>query len=138
MIDHVHGYPPNIDAIDAAFHTRNAYGVIYAYGNTIYNPFKVWLAPFIIEHEKVHLERQGDDPAGWWDRYIKDEEFRYTEELLAHRREYEVRKRGKDGKKYSRYALLKETAKRLLAPFYGYTMKTQAQAEAGIIQSSGQ
>lgn len=133
MTTHQLGYPPNIDAIDAAFHVREKRGVVYAYGDTIYNPHAVYLPNFILEHEKVHLARQGDDPAGWWDRYIKDEDFRYAEELAAHAREFEFRRRGKDGKRYTRYALLRETAQRLMAPFYNYKPKTLEQAERDIV-----
>jgi hypothetical protein len=132
MIDHKHEFPPNIDAIDAAFHVKEK-PVIYAYGGVIYNPHRVFLHHFLIEHEKVHLARQGDDPAGWWDRYIKDDVFRYIEELFAHRRELAVRQRGKDGKKYTSYALLKETARRLSAPFYGYKRVTLKIAECDLL-----
>jgi hypothetical protein len=127
MIDHKHEFPPNIDAIDAAFHVKEK-PVIYAYGGVIYNPHEVWLPHFIIEHEKVHLARQGVAPDTWWELYIKDEKFRYWEELLAHRRELEVRQRGKDGKKYTRDALVMETARRLVAPFYGYKEVTLQKA----------
>lgn len=132
-----YGYPPNIDQVEERFHTRHIKGVIYAYAPAVYNPHELWIPPFILEHEQVHLTRQGDDPAGWWDRYMKDEEFRYEEELLAHVREFEVRRYGKDGKRYTRYALLRETARRLIAPFYDYKFKTLAQAEEDIISRLG-
>ena len=133
MTEHLWAWPPNIDKIDAAFHIRDKLGIVFAYAPAIYNPHEMWLPPFIIEHEKVHIARQGDDPAGWWDRYIKDEEFRYAEELEAHVKEFQVRRRGKDGRKYTRYALLRETARRLMAPFYGYKLKTIEQAEKDIL-----
>lgn len=135
MIDHKYAYPPNIDRIEAAFHTMHM-PVIYAYGGVIYNPHEVHLFQFLVEHEAVHMARQGDDPDAWWDRYLKDEEFRYDEELWAHVREWEYRRKGKDGKRYTKDALLNETARRLVAPFYQYKMKTLAQARADLLARS--
>lgn len=139
--DHVYGYPPNIDKIDAAFHVKGKHGILFAYGGTIYNPSEVFLPHFIIEHECVHLRRQGVDPERWWELYIEVPSFRYEEELVAHVREYEVRRRGKDGKRYTKDALLLETARRLIAPFYEYgDAVTLQKARADILSrlSTGQ
>ena len=39
-------------------------------------------------HERVHSKQQGADPLAWWDRYIADVEFRFAQELEAHRAEW--------------------------------------------------
>jgi hypothetical protein len=80
--------PPNFDAIDAEFNLKGINGLVFAYGDTIYNPDGAAIPPAIIAHEMVHGERQGSDVEGWWARYIKDEAFRLAEEIPAHRAEY--------------------------------------------------
>lgn len=74
--------PPNYDRIAAAF--KLVPGVVFAYAPNIYNPGSVTIMSYIVDHEIVHIERQGDDPGGWWERYIADPAFRLEEELLAH------------------------------------------------------
>lgn len=127
-------HPPNIDTIDAAFHVREVPGVIYSYAPDIYCPSGLQMPNWIIEHEKVHIERQGSAPDAWWEQYIADEEFRYQEELVAHVRELQYRKGGKDGKKYSYAALLNHTIDRLLAPIYHYTTIKRPRVLADIME----
>lgn len=74
--------PPNYDRIAAAF--KLVPGVVFAYAPAIYNPHSVTLMSYIIDHERVHIARQGDAPGAWWDRYIADQAFRLEEELVAH------------------------------------------------------
>lgn len=125
-------FPPNIDAIEAAFRVKDK-AIVYAYAPHIYNPHGLVLHPFIIEHEKVHIRRQGADPGQWWKLYIEVPSFRYEEELVAHVREYECRRYGKDGKRYTKDALLLATARRLAATFYQYD-KTVKQAYDDIVR----
>jgi|SRR5579859_2117505 len=111
------GYPPLIDKIDAAFSCKDQ-PVIYAWGDTIYQPFDWMIPDFLVAHEEMHGQRQGDDIEGWWNRYIEDIEFRYQEELHSHAKEFQVRSRGvKDRNKISQ--LLMWSAARLNAPLYG-------------------
>jgi hypothetical protein len=113
----VREYPPIIDKIDAKFNVRGK-EIIYAWGDTIYNPMNVLLPEFLIAHEEVHGKRQGLDIEGWWDRYMEDIEFRYQEELHSHAREFRVRSTGvKDRNEINR--LLHWSAARLAAPLYG-------------------
>jgi hypothetical protein len=109
--------PPLIDKIDEVFHCKGQ-DVIYAWGDTIYNPAG-WVIPdFLIAHEEVHGRRQGDNIEDWWHRYMLDIEFRYQEELHAHAKEFQVRSRKvKDRNKVSE--LLMWSAARLNAPLYG-------------------
>ena len=80
-------YPPNFERIDAVFHTREK-PVLYCFGDAIFNPMQIEVPPFLIAHESVHCERQGDQIEEWWDRYLADPAFRLQEELPAHAAEY--------------------------------------------------
>lgn len=81
-------WPPNIDAIRKRFELTGK--EIFAYDGVIYHPGSGQLTAPLIAHEKVHFAQQGDDPAGWWDRYLTDNSFRYEMELDAHREELRV------------------------------------------------
>ena len=84
-------FPPNFAEINRAFKTHDR-EVIYAFGDTIYNPRRIKIPPYLIAHERVHLGRQlvfdGGAPE-WWRRYIDDPKFRLDEELPAHIAEYQ-------------------------------------------------
>jgi hypothetical protein len=82
-------YPPLIDEIDVAFGVRGRHGIIYAWGNRIYNPSSVFVPPQLVVHEVVHCIRQGVDITGWWRRYIDEPAFRLAEEIPAHQAEYQ-------------------------------------------------
>lgn len=117
--------PPGFEAIVAAFPKASAPGVIFAYGNTIYNPSNIIIPPELMAHEEVHGARQTgrfsryDAIDEWWDKYISDPEFRYTEELHAHAAELNVlKKRITD--RNDRAKLVMQTAARLIAPLYNY------------------
>lgn len=113
----VRGYPPNYSEIRAAFKEAIRPGVIFAYGDTIFNPIGATLSPSLIAHEEVHSGQQGDDPEGWWRRYIAESVFRFEQELAAHRAEYRVAIR--DGSRHVRRSTLKLIASRLASPLYG-------------------
>lgn len=84
-------YPPNYPQMTRHFpQIKGKPGILFAYGDTIYNPSNVPLQPWIIAHEEVHGLRQVSDTLAWWDKYLVDAKFRYDEELLAHREEYRV------------------------------------------------
>lgn len=120
--------PPNFEQILIAFPNANQHGVIFAYGNTIFNPSGVNIPPALLAHEEVHGKRQlrhlpngasKTDPVWWWEAYIADPEFRYTEELHAHAAEYTVQMRLIHDRN-QRAKLAMSTAQRLLAPLYNY------------------
>lgn len=99
--------------------------VIFSYAPHLYNPSGKPLPRSLIEHEGVHLARQiliGVEV--WWDKYLTDPQFRWDEELLAHRREYEVLAAGCRTFKAQQVAL-KVVAKKLAAPLYGRMVKTE-------------
>ena len=111
--------PPNFDQILAAFPNAGNHGVMFAYGGDIYNPSGVHVPLPLIMHENVHLERQAKYNADlWWSDYIRDSEFRYEEEMLAHAAEFKAQRMSNDRNFGAR--LLMHTALRLVAPLYNY------------------
>jgi len=107
-------YPPMIDEIDAAFHVRNQ-PVIYAWGDTIYNPKRITVTAPLMQHEMVHGKRQGDHVVEWWQEYIKSPVFRLHEELPAHVAEYQRMLK----QHFSKVKAMDVVAKKLCAPLYG-------------------
>lgn len=111
----LHLYPPNFAKIRQVFNTRNR-GVIFTYGNCIYNPEKIRIPPQLWVHEQVHRDQQKDDPESWWDKYLGDKLFRLAEEIQAHKAEYGVLNTRK---------ALDEIASRLSSPLYGSLVSWQ-------------
>ena len=113
--------PPNYDAIVAVFPKAANRGVLFAYGDHVYNPSNVSIPKWIIAHEYKHCARQFlTSPETWWEGYLTDQEFRYHEELLAHAAEFQEAKdmAVRDRNVYAR--LFDRTAHRLIAPLYNY------------------
>jgi len=112
--------PPNFDQIAAAFPGAAGHGILFAYGEDIYNPSAVYIPQHLLAHEHRHCARQFAHRAeDWWEKYLTDPEFRYGEELLAHVDEYRAlcattRDRNQRAK------LSMRTAARLVAPLYNY------------------
>lgn len=113
-------------------------GVIFTYGDTIYNPSDAVILPQLKAHESVHFQRQTQHEGGperWWERYIEDQAFRAMEEAEAHRAEYRAYKSWtKDRNKVARE--LENIAGRLCSPLYGGLM-SQAQARRFIVVTPG-
>ena len=71
--------------------------------------------------------RQGTDEtriSDWWDKYLTTPQFRYEEELVAHRAEwraYAKRRPGKDN-----MPVLNKLAERLASPLYGSVVPVEA------------
>ena len=121
--------PPNFEDIMKIFPMADNYGVIFAFNNAIYSPSGGEIPYPLIKHEGVHCARQGGTEAGsieWWEKYLKDVEFRYREELLAHRVEYQACIETAKNRNMRRRAL-RHVAKRLSSPLYG-NMVTKKQA----------
>lgn len=118
----VNAYPPNIEAIDAAFKVKGQ-PILYAYGDKIFNPAAVNVPPHLIVHEEVHGDRQGTDVDGWWDRYIADPEFRLAEELPAHVAEFKAlcaaQRHRWVSERSMRRVIASDMARKLAAPLYG-------------------
>lgn len=113
----VKGYPPNIEKIRAAFPLRK--NTVFTYGDTIYAPDMMnRLLPDLEAHEKTHEIQQGADPEGWWDKYIADPQFRYTQELWAYQNQYRFYCKFVKGRN-ERFNFLKTLALDLSGPMYG-------------------
>lgn len=110
--------PPNFELIHKHFPGADGDGVLFAYDGNIYNPSGRAIPPALVDHETVHLLRQGKGGAdGWWHKYIHDSEFRYNEELLAHVAELRAQRAGD---RNFIAGLMMRTALRLTAPLYNY------------------
>lgn len=111
--------PPNIAQIAEAFPHRPAH-VIYAFGDTIYNPGGKWISAALVAHEGEHGIRQADKIEEWWDRYLKDPEWRYIEEVFGHVAELRQQIRTQHFDRNYRTKLITSTALRLISPMYEY------------------
>lgn len=86
----IKAYPPNFSLLSKHFPIKGKPGILYAWGDVLYNPSGVKVTPWVMAHEEVHGMRQL--PMGldnWWKWYIGDSPFRLAEELLAHRAEWQ-------------------------------------------------
>lgn len=93
----IKAYPPNFSAIAKVFPVKGKKGILYAWGDRIYNPDGVKVEQWLLDHEAVHGQRQlmgivrheYDGPVeAWWDMYLREPIFRLEEEILAHRAEW--------------------------------------------------
>lgn len=114
----VKDYPPIFDEIDRAFNL-NGRRVIFAWGDTIFNPYDIDVPPCLLAHEAVHGARQGADILGWWRRYMDEPAFRFAEEVPAHIAEYQSLVSGAGGNRDARRRYLTHVAQRLASPLYG-------------------
>ena len=110
--------PPNFDDIVKVFPRATDPAVIFAYGDTIYNPSGGFVSPILIAHEEVHgVQQAHQTPEGWWANYLSSPQFRYAQELSAHAAELRAQ--------YTRnrnewFRALHRTAYRLIADLYQY------------------
>lgn len=111
--------PPNYEEILKAFPNASKPGTIFAYAPDVYYPGGARLPQHLVDHEYVHIMRQHEvGVEKWWQLYIRDMDFRYMEELLAHRAEYRSLLATATSRQQRR-AALKAVAKRLCSPLYG-------------------
>lgn len=110
-------HPPNFAAINRAFKVRGK-PIIFCYAERIYNPQRIKIPPELFAHEAVHQARQGDDPERWWDRYIRDQDFRLAEEVPAHQAEYRCLC-ARNADPSWRALAAERIAERLASPLYG-------------------
>tara|TARA_R110000868_G_scaffold76286_1_gene219475 strand:+ start:131 stop:544 length:414 start_codon:yes stop_codon:yes gene_type:complete len=115
-------YPPIIDDIVKVFPAvKQTKGVIFSWGDRIYNPDDIIITPSLHAHELVHGQRQTADESAivkWWQTYLADMEFRLNEEILGHKAELAHQlKTIKD--RNQRNMLLHQIAARLSGPVYG-------------------
>lgn len=119
----IKAYPPNYKDIRTAFPwIVGRPGIVFAYGDRIYNPTGGILPPHVLAHEGVHCTRQfvfGISYVGsWWKKYIADEKFRLNEEVLAHRVEWQEYRANHNFKENAQY--LEMMCDRLSGKIYGH------------------
>lgn len=116
----VYAHPPNIAEIEAAL-GKDELGCVYAYGDTLYAPGfdkQQWeIEDHLMVHEQVHERQHGDDPAGWWKRYLADPKFRLDQEVEAYRAQWHYLK--ENYPRPQRRRLLKHIIKCLSGEMYG-------------------
>ncbi len=110
-----HKYPPNIEKIRAVFPLHK--GIIFTYGDTLYNPDKGNIDEALIKHEETHTRQQGDNPDEWWEKYFVDIDFRASQEIEAYRNQYQYAV--ENYSRPMRRALLKQISKDLSSAMYG-------------------
>lgn len=123
----IHRRPPNFQDIIKVFPMAAGAGVLFAYHDAIYYPAGQPLPQYMLDHEAVHLRRQGGTEEGaraWWDKYLTDPDFRYIEELLAHRAEYKSMIENATTRQLRKHAL-RIVAKKLAAPLYGWRLNVK-------------
>lgn len=125
------GFPPNIDLIRARFPLHQ--GVVFTYGDTLYNPDGAIIPNHLLVHEEVHVRQQGSTPEKWWEIYFIDKEFRLSQEAEAYGAQYQF-VHSRSSRQVSR-DFLKTLANQLSSPLYG-KLCSFAQAKE-LIQSYG-
>lgn len=84
--------PPNLyESLRAAFGPSVDFnkGTVFTYGQTIYS--KIMPDTPLLEHERVHVVQQMTFPGGpdsWWHEYIRDPDFRLSQEVEAYHIQY--------------------------------------------------
>ncbi len=82
------GNPPNIEEIKSLLDISKNDKIIYTYGDTIYNPNNIEIPDHLYLHEFTHFKQQGNDPDKWWKRYLKEVDFRISQEVEAYGEQY--------------------------------------------------
>lgn len=120
--------PPLYEVICDRFPVRGK-AVLFAWGDTLYNPFDGVITPQLWAHERYHGQRQQmycrdrRDIEDWWMRYLDSREFRLEEEALAHAAEYvEFCRLNTD--RNARSTALYRITMRLAMPMYDFGIPT--------------
>ncbi len=107
--------PPNIKEIRKTFTINET--VIFAYGDTIYNPEGIHIDRPMTIHEEVHSRQQAAIGVEvWWKKYLADPTFRCEQEKEAYRAQYRAVNITDRNKKFM-YA--RRIALALSGPVYG-------------------
>jgi hypothetical protein len=86
----IRDFPPNYSEIIKVFPiVPTIKTIVFTYGDAVYKPYKKGtLTDHVKVHEKTHEKQQGNDPAGWWNKYLSDPKFRLDQEVEAYRNQY--------------------------------------------------
>ena len=125
----INEYPPIYDAIlSAGMHPNPS--TIYAYGDAIYAPHVDPVPPDLIAHESAHCRQQGNDPDGWWSRYLDDPYFRIDQEAEAYAAQYDYVCQHMVKDRNARARFLQRLAGSLSSPIYGSVITQSSALEA--------
>lgn len=94
-------------------------GVLFAWGDKIYNPSNIPISHQLEAHECTHSLQQKEigTPEEWWQLYLISRSFRFAQELEAHRIELEAYNQIASRPFRRRY--FNQVADRLASPLYG-------------------
>lgn len=84
-------FPPNYGAITEVFNIKGKTNIVFTYGDTLYVPggSAIDIDKHLLRHEETHTRQQAAmGVEAWWDRYLADPGFRFTQELEAYRNQY--------------------------------------------------
>lgn len=113
-------HPPNwVDILRVFPAVEHRTGVLFAWGDKIYNPSNIQIPPWLFAHECAHSlqhEKFGS-PEQWWLRYLSWPKFRLEQELEAHRVEIEAY--NEHHNRHFRRSYFNQVADRLASPLYG-------------------
>lgn len=84
-------YPPNY--ADIKDYLNPPVESIYAYDNVIYNPSERQIYEDEEIHEQVHFKQQGKQTKIWWNKYLRDKDFRLSQELEAYATQFQFLKK---------------------------------------------
>lgn len=125
--------PPNFAAVIAKFPSAERYGVLFAYGDAIYNPSDITISPPLIAHECTHAAQQRrSSPEAWWEAYLASKDFRLSQELDAYRIEYRVY--AENWNRAFRHRFLRNCAERLSGPLYNHMIKRKFAAKLILLE----
>ena len=128
------GYPPNIADIRATFPAvTRLRGVLFAWGDRIFNPDGVHVPPSLIAHEEVHAHQQEGVPEAWWAVYLSSPKMRLQWEIEAHR--VELQNVLQTGNRATRRMAAAQIAARLSSNLYG-NMITHAAARRVLAEAA--
>lgn len=116
-------FPPNYDRIcEVIPAVKDIRGIVFTYGDTIYNPDDMPVEDHLDVHESVHQAQQAKmGIEEWWEEYLKNPQFRLEQELEAYRAQYQFTR-----KVYGLAPagdLLKQVADDLSGTMYGNIMR---------------
>jgi len=115
-----HAPPPGFEEMLRVFPFANRAGVMFCFGDTIYNPSKVRVPQWIVEHEAIHMKQQLNmGVEAWWKRYLIDVNFRLDQEVPAHQAEYRCFCEMNPRDRNARRRALRDMAARLSGVLYG-------------------
>lgn len=127
MMKTIKDYPPNYDAIVKRFGSLPE-TTVFTYAGKVYSPSSDSITEDLWVHESTHIEQQGDDPDGWWEQYLKDDQFRLEQEVEAYHRQYtHIRLFSKNKDFIARF--LARIAGALSGPMYGSIVSYQKAME---------